>query len=131
MAQAQAQQTQTKTRGQQLLRTETDGSTVRFFDRRSGAFVAAVNVVEMPREALIKAAIHGVTQNLLDSSNKLDGDARIAHVKQQAAIVQAGGWASAPVEVNVEQAKAKMLAALIASGKSPDEAAKMLATLGI
>ena len=123
--------TNNKTRGTQLLKTEVTGSTVRFFDRRNGAFVAAVDVSKLGEEALYKAALHGVTQNLMDSSNKLDGDARIAHVRQQADIVQAGGWASAPSEVNIDAAKSKMIAALIATGKTPEEAAKMVAALGI
>lgn len=123
--------TNTKTRGAQLLKTETEGSTVRFFDRRNGAFVGAVNVAKLDESALYKAALHGLTQNLLDSSNKLDGDARIEHVKTQAAIVQAGGWASAPSEVNIDSAKAKMVAALVASGRTPEEAAKMVAGLGV
>jgi hypothetical protein len=122
---------QTKARGIQLLKTEADGYSVRFFDRRNGAFVAAVDLTKLPPEAMHRAACHGITQNLLDSSNKLEGDARIAHIKQQADIVQAGGWASAPAEVNIDAAKAKMIAALIASGKTLDEAAKMVAGLGI
>jgi hypothetical protein len=122
---------QKSTRGTQLLKTETTGTVQRFFDRRNGAFVAAVDVSKLPTEALHRAGMHGITQNLLDSSNKLEGDERIAHIKQQAEIVQAGGWASAPTEVNIDAAKAKMIAALIASGKSPDEAAKMVAGLGI
>lgn len=120
-----------KTRGVQLLKTEVDGSTLRIFDRRTGAFVASVNVAEMPEAALTKAALHGVTQNLLDSSNKLDGDARIEHIRRQAAIVQDGGWASAPAEVNIDAAKAKMIAALVASGKSHAEATAMVEGLGI
>lgn len=118
-------------RGVQLLKTEVDGSTLRVFDRRDGAFVAAVNVAKLAEAALHRAAIHGLTQNLLDSSNKLEGDARIAHIKTQAAIVQDGGWASAPTEVNIDAAKAKMIAALVAMGKTPEEASSMVAGLGV
>lgn len=120
-----------KTRGIQLLKTETEGSTVRFFDRRNGDFVAAVNVAQLSEAALHRAALHGLTQNLLDSSNKLEGDERVAHIKRQAEIVQAGGWATAPSEVNVDAAKAKMIAALVAKGKTPEEATKMVEALGI
>lgn len=119
------------TRGVQLIKTETEGSTLRVFDRRNGAFVASVNVAELDEKALHKAALHGITQNLLDSSNKLDGDERLAHIKRQAEVVQAGGWASAPSEVNIDAAKAKMVAALVASGKSHGEASKMVEGLGI
>jgi hypothetical protein len=123
--------TENKTRGTQLLKTETEGPTVRFFDRRSGAFVASVNVAKLTEGALHRAALHGLTQNLLDSSNKLEGDARIVHIKAQAEIVQAGGWASSPTEVNIDAAKAKMIAALVAMGKTPEEATKMVAGLGV
>lgn len=118
-------------RGVQLLKTEVDGSTLLVFDRRDGAFVTAVNVAKLTETALHRAAIHGLTQNLLDSSNKLEGDARIAHIKTQAAIVQDGGWASAPTEVNIDAAKAKMVAALVAMGKTPEEASSMVAGLGV
>lgn len=130
MAQSQTQ-AQTKTRGIQLLKTETEGATLRIFDRRSGAFVASVNVAQLTEGALHRAALHGITQNLLDSSNKLEGDERIAHIKAQAEIVQAGGWASAPSEVNIESAKAKMIAALIARGKTPEQAAALVEALGV
>lgn len=130
MAQSQTQ-AQTKTRGIQLLKTETEGSVLRIFDRRNGAFVAAVNVEQLAEGALYRAALHGITQNLLDSSNKLEGDERIAHIKAQAEIVQAGGWASAPSEVNIESAKAKMIAALIARGKTPEQAAALVEALGV
>jgi hypothetical protein len=126
MAQAKA-----PVRGIQLLKSETEGSVLRIFDRRNGAFVAAVDVAKLPAASLDRAALHGITQNLMDSSNKLEGDARIAHIKAQAEIVQAGGWASAPVEVNIEAAKAKMIAALVASGKSAAEATKMVDGLGL
>lgn len=124
-------QTETKARGAQLVKTETEGTTVRFFDRRNGKFVASFDVAKLDAKALHRAAMHGLTQNILDSSNKLDGDKRLEHIAQQCGVVQAGGWASAPTEVNIDQAKAKMIAALVASGKSHEEAAKMVAGLGI
>jgi hypothetical protein len=123
--------TATKTRGQQLLRTESEGTVQRFFDRRSGAFVGAFDTAALPEGALHRAAMHGLTQNILDSSNKLDGDARIAHVKAQCEIVQAGGWASAPSEVNLDTVKAKMIAAMMAKGKTHAEAAALIEALGV
>lgn len=92
-----------KSRGTQLLRT--DDSTpgvVKFYDRRQAdaakAFVAQVDVTKLSREALVRAAVHGLTQNILDASNKLEGDERVKFVRQACGIVQAGGWASAPVD---------------------------------
>lgn len=122
---------ETKSRGTQLLRTETEGTTVRFFDRRQGKFIGAFDVAKLDAKALHRAAMHGLTQNILDSSNKLDGDARVAHIARQCEVVQAGGWASSPSEVNIDKAKEKMIQALVASGKTPEEAAKMVAGLGI
>lgn len=125
----------TKTRGIQLIRTFTEGSKVRFYDRREEdvqkAFIAEVDVAELGESALYRAALHGITQNLLDSSNKLTGDERVRHIAEQANIVQAGGWASAPSEVNIESAKAKMIAALVAMGKSPEEARAAVDALGV
>ena len=122
---------QTKTRGTQLLKTEEAGTIRRFFRRDTGAFVGAFDVAKLPQDALYRAAAHGLTQNILDSSNKLDGQTRCDHVARQCEIVQAGGWASAPQEVNIDAAKAKMIAALIATGRTPEEAASMVAGLGI
>lgn len=122
---------QTKTRGQQLLRTEQDGTVQRFFDRRNGAFVGSFDTASLPEAALHRAAMHGLTQNILDSSNKLEGDARIAHVKAQCDIVQAGGWASAPSEVNLDTVKAKMIAAMVAKGTSHADAVRMIEALGV
>jgi hypothetical protein len=122
---------QTKTRGQQLVKTEQTGTVQRFFRRDTGAFIGAFDTAKLPDGALHRAAMHGLTQNLLDSSNKLEGQARCDHIARQCEIVQAGGWASAPSEVNIDAAKAKMIAALVAAGRSPEEAAKMVAGLGI
>lgn len=98
-----ANETTTKARPAQLIRT--DDSTpgvVRFYDRRQPdaklAFIAEVDVRKMTPDTLHRAARHGVTQNLLDASNKLEGNARVAFIKAQCAIVQQGGWASAPVD---------------------------------
>lgn len=130
-----AQSETTKTRGIQLIRSDMQGSIIRFFDRREEnvqkAFIAQVDVADLGQAALYRAAGHGLTQNLLDSSNKLEGDARIEHIRNQCRIVQAGGWASAPSEVNIESAKAKMIAALISKGKSPEQAAALVEALGV
>ena len=112
-------------RGIQLLRTDDSVSgVVKFYDRRvedaQRAFVGEVSVSNMIVEALnaagignkltneqieqlgvnlapvIRAAVHGITQNILDSSNKLDGDERRDYVRKMCAVVQSGGWASAP-----------------------------------
>lgn len=93
----------TKARAIQLIRTDDKVSgTVRFYDRREAdvnkAFIGEVDVTKLPREALIKAAVHGLTQNILDSSNKLSGDDRVAFIKKACTIVQNGGWSSAPID---------------------------------
>lgn len=92
-----------KGRGTQLLRTDDSiPGMVRFFDRRvtdvKAAYIAQVDVSQLDRAALLKAAVHGITQNILDSSNKLEGDARVAFVKKACTVVQNGGWSSTPVD---------------------------------
>ena len=121
---------ETKARGIQLIRT--DDSTpglVKFYDRRQTAvalaFIAQVDVTMIPddqgdtltdagfsaKHPIVSAARHGITQNLLDSSNKLEGDARVDFIRQQCKVVQSGGWASAPVDSAklVENAKSAIL----------------------
>ena len=121
----------TKARAIRLVRTDdsTPGK-VKFYDRRetdvSKAFVAEIDVTKLSTEALHRAARHGITQNILDASNKLEGDERIAFIRKSAAAVQAGGWASAPVD----EAKARetLLKAAAAFGIDPAAMAKLLAT---
>lgn len=99
-----------KTTRTHLIRTEDTGdSIVRFFDRRTGEHIAMVDTAQLSEAALQRAARHGVTQNLLDSSNKLEGDARVAFIRAQAAIVQSGGWAEAPSQVDPVEAMAKLI----------------------
>lgn len=99
----------TKTRGQVLLRADDKVSgVVSFYDRREAdvakAFIGKIDVNAMLPAGVvipphvIKAACHGYTQNMLDSSNKLEGNERVAYVRKTCAIVQAGGWASAPMD---------------------------------
>jgi hypothetical protein len=92
-----------KTRAIQLLRTDDSiEGKVRFYDRRqtdvNKAFVAEVDVSKLDRKALLRLAVHGATQNILDSSNKLEGDERVTFVRKACATVQQGGWSSAPVD---------------------------------
>lgn len=98
----------TKARGIQLIRTDdTTPGVVKFYDRRETdakkAFIGQVDVAKMPAATRTAYAVHGVTQNMLDSSNKLEGDARVAYIKTTCAQVESGTWASAPVD----QAKLK------------------------
>ena len=107
----------TKARGQQLLRT--DDSTpgvVKFYVRSEAdaakAFIAQVDVLKIPgpdgltleddefppSHPVVNLARHGATQNILDSSNKLEGQARVDYVREACRVVQSGGWASAPVD---------------------------------
>jgi hypothetical protein len=114
-----------KTRGVQLLRTDdsTPGK-VKFYDRRqedvTKAFIAEVDVTKLSRDALLRAAVHGLTQNILDASNKLEGDARVKYVKDACRIVQDGGWASAPVDE--EKLRENALAALMKLGLNKEAA---------
>ena len=111
--------TQTKSRPAQLIRTDDSSrGIVRFYDRREAdqqsAFIGAVDVSKLPQEALFRAARHGITQNILDASNKLTGDDRVDFIRQACATVQGGGWASAPVDAAT--AREKVVAALMKLG---------------
>lgn len=128
---------QPKARAAQLIRTDDRTlNVVKFFDRRevdvNKAFIGEVDVtrigcaedeeIEVPA-ALSRAAIHGITQNIMDASNTLTGDERVAFIAKACVIVQQGGWASAPVD----EAKAtqKAIAALTALGMSLEQATKI------
>jgi hypothetical protein len=116
----------TKTRGQQLIRTDDKiPGRVRFLRRDiedvAKASIAEIDVMLIPHEVeaevdgeavkvnvtlaslgfppahpIVAAAVHGYTQNVLDSSNKLDGQARVDFIRKACGLIQAGGWASAP-----------------------------------
>lgn len=128
-----------KTRGMQLLRTDDSlPGCVRFYDRRqtdvNKAFIAQVSLESLAiragvtkellgkdeMKAIMRAAVHGVTQNILDSSNKLEGDARVTFVRNACRIVQDGGWASAPVDE--EKQRENAIAALMKLGFTKDAA---------
>ena len=122
----------TKSRGTQLIRTDDKISgCVRFYrrdmDDAQAAFIGQIDVRQIPDAAGttmaalgvpsdhpgVKLAVHGATQNVLDSSNKLDGDARCEFIRKACATVQSGGWSSAPaddakVRENAEAALRKM-----------------------
>lgn len=122
----------TKTRGTQLIRTDDKiPGVVRFYRRDvedvTKAFVAQIDVRTIKDAAgtmaavlpsdhpVIAAAVHGYTQNVLDSSNKLDGQARVDFIVKACSTIQAGGWASAPqddakIRENAEAALRKMYA---------------------
>lgn len=111
------------TRGQQLIRTDrsTPGQ-VTFYDaRKENAQAGKIGTLSLRRiagdegyeslnAAIARAAIHGYTQNLLDSSNKLDGDDRVAFIARGIEILHNEGWVAAPVDD--EKAKAGAIAAL-------------------
>ncbi len=124
------QATTTKARAIQLIRTDdaTPGL-VKFFDRREAdvkkAFIGQVDVTKLSQEALYRAARHGLTQNLLDSSNKLEGDARRDFIAKACVTVQNGGWSSAPVDEAKQVENA--ISALTKLGFSAEVAAQMIA----
>lgn len=113
----------TKTRGTQLIKTERDElGIVRFFDRRDGKFIGSVDVTRLEEKALHRAALHGITQNILDSSNKLDGDERVAFIRDACEVSQSGGWASAPSSIDPEKAREAAIKAFMAMGLTRDAA---------
>lgn len=146
---------ETKTRGQQLIRADRAVSgIVKFLDMRvenvgkaliGQVSFADVMVSELAKQSIpedkarkmatampagiVRAAIHGWTQNLLDSSNKLEGDARVAFVKAGCETIKGGGWVSAPVDENaakenLNKAVDKMAQSM---GMSREDVIKMLA----
>lgn len=120
---------ETKSRGIQLIRTDDAvQGIVRFYDRREEdvkkAFISEVDVTKLSTEALYRAARHGITQNLLDSSNKLEGDARVNFIREQSRIVQNGGWASAPVDA--AKLRENAISALTKLGFDAETAARMV-----
>lgn len=129
-----------KTRGTQLIRADRSvPGQVTFYDTRmenadaarigtvSLAVIlehqgAAIEVTDIP-ECIRKAALHGWTQNILDASNTLSGDERVSFVRTACGTINAGGWASAPVDeakakANALSALDKMAAAM--GGMSPE-----------
>jgi len=108
------------TRGQQLIRTDRSiPGQVTFYDAREenaqAGRIATLRLVDIAGDAEIpapiaRAAIHGYTQNLLDSSNKLDGDDRVRFIRQGVETLRNGGWVSA--HGGDEKAKAGAIAAL-------------------
>lgn len=126
------------TRPAQLIRTDDSvPGVVSFYDRREADVEKAlIGSVEVPRMGLrddepdlelnacvARAAVHGVTQNILDASNKLEGDARVAFIRRACDVVKNGGWASAPVDEAAAVAKA--VKALMALGMDRDEAERI------
>ena len=136
------------TRGIQLFRTDdTVPGRVSFYDRRvadaKAAHVVTVDVMTIPgpegktltdlgvppSHPVVTQAVHGVTQNILDSSNKLEGTARVNAVREMGAHVQSGGWASAPVDEAA--ARKKAYDAIMKLPLPPEVRAKVLADAGL
>ena len=117
-----------KTRATRLIRTDDSiPGVVKFYDCRetdvAKAYIGAVELALMCEErefleaipsCIVRAACHGYTQNILDSSNKLEGDARVAFVRKAIDQVNAGGWASTPIDEDA--ARAKAISALVKTG---------------
>lgn len=127
------------TRGQQLIRTDRAvPGQVSFYDaRQENAQAGKIGTLSLARiapdtdipPAIARAAIHGYTQNLLDSSNKLDGDERVAFIRRGIETLHNGGWVAAPVDD--EKAKAGAIAALekMYAVMPSDEIREMIANL--
>ena len=108
------------TRGTQLVRADRAISgQVTFYDAReenaAAGRIGTLRLADIAPDAdippaIAKAAIHGYTQNLLDSSNKLEGDDRVEFIRRGIETLRDGGWVSAPVDE--DKAKANALAAL-------------------
>jgi hypothetical protein len=132
-----ANESNTKARPALLIRADDSvPGVVRFYDRREAdvqkALIGSVNVVTMGNTegsfvppAIARAAVHGITQNILDASNKLTGDERVAFIARACETVQAGGWASAPVDE--EAAIKKAVKALMALGMTLEAATAIAA----
>lgn len=103
-------------RAPSLIRTDDSvPGVVSFYDRRQenaqAAFIAQIDVRVIapdldPTNPAMRAAVHGYTQNVLDSSNSLSGDARVAYIKTSCDRIMAGGWASVPVDAAAQREKA-------------------------
>lgn len=104
-------------RGIQLIRTDDSTPGVVKFYRRDTedvqkAYIGRVDVASMlvqaganpgmmqhhAAKAVVKLAVHGATQNILDASNKLDGNERVDYIRKMCEHLMSGGWASAPVD---------------------------------
>lgn len=110
----------------QLIKTIRDDAGVSFFDRRTEQQIGRINMIELrdqEPEYFLRAAVHGTTQNILDASNKLEGDDRVAFIAQACDLASAGSWASAPSEIDPDKARAAAIKAFMALGLSPEAAA--------
>lgn len=76
---------------------------------------------------VIRAALHGYTQNVLDSSNKLNGDERVEFIRKACETINAGGWSSAPQDV--EKTRANAIAALVKLGMTQQAAENAVAAI--
>ncbi len=126
-------------RGPMLIRADRSvEGRVTFYDARVQEAAAArigcidvqamcVDVPGVPAQ-VIRAAVHGYTQNVLDSSNKLTGDERVAFVAKACDTINAGGWASAPVDEAAAAQRA--IDALVKAGFSLSEARAFVESKG-
>ncbi len=126
-------------RGIQLIRTEDNLplQQVSFYDRREtdvrAAFIGTIHLPTIAGEAMtspaiVKAALHGYTQNVLDSSNKLTGDERVAFIRKACETINAGGWASAPQDEG--KIRENAISALVKLGFSQSAAEATVAKMG-
>lgn len=121
----------TKTRAAQVIRTDDKISgTVRFYDRRVDdvklAYIGQVDVSQLEQAAIQRAAVHGVTQNIMDSSNKLDGDARVSFIRSACEQAQQGIWISAPSQLDPIKVRENAIKAMMAFGLTAEAAAKLV-----
>lgn len=120
---------ETKTRGIQLIRTdESIPGKVSFYDRRETnaqrALIGTVNIEAMPRDGVLRFAARGVTGNLLDSSNKLEGEARIEWLR--GAISTANQGIMASTAVDADKLRQNAIDALVKLGMTAAAAAQIV-----
>lgn len=120
---------ETKTRGIQLIRTdESIPGKVSFYDRREAnaqrALIGTVDLESMPREGVLRFAARGITGNLLDSSNKLEGAARIDWLRGAIATANQGIMASTAVDA--DKLRQNAIDALVKLGLTAAAAAQIV-----
>jgi hypothetical protein len=124
-----------KVRGTQLIRADRSvPGVVTFYDTRvAEAAAARIGVVrfedrcdaEVPAD-VVRAALHGWTQAILDSSNSLTGDARVAFVRAACDTIRQGGWPSAPIDEEAAYTRAHDAIMKLPAGDMRDQMVAML-----
>lgn len=119
----------TKTRGVQLIRTdESVPGKISFYDRRvanaTQALIATIDVREIPEAGLHRFAVRGLSGNILDSSNKLDGDERVDWIRRACVAAQQGVMATTATDEG--KLRETAIAALVKIGMTVEAATEIV-----